>query len=215
MNNPVSSVGRYVLGKLGLYPTFLLQRGWLAEVGWLRSARQGEPVARDGGPLPWMTYPALRFLEARLSKSMEVFEFGSGNSTLWWAERVGRVTSCEHDAQWFERTRARLPANASVSHYPLEADGDYCRAAETTQKEFDIVVIDGRDRVNCARHSLSVLGPESVIVWDNSDRPEFREGLDLLRPHGFRNRDLEGLRPVNPYVWMTSILYRDENCLSI
>jgi len=47
-----------------------------------------------------MTYPAIRFLERRLSNSLEVFEFGSGNSTLWWAERVSRIDSCEHDAQW-------------------------------------------------------------------------------------------------------------------
>jgi hypothetical protein len=172
-------------------------------------------VTRDGAPLPWITYPALRFLEPRLSRSMEVFEFGSGNSTLWWAERVARVTSCEHDAQWFERTRARLPANASVSHYSLEPDGDYSRAAQAAQQDFDIVVIDGRDRVNCAKHSLSALKPAGVIVWDNSDRSEFREGLDLLTPLGFRSLDFEGLGPVNSYVWMTSILYRDVNCFSI
>ena len=76
-------------------------------------------------------------------------------------------------------TPSRRSANASVSHYPLEADGDYCRAAETTQQEFAIVVIDGRDRVNCARHSLSALESAGVIVW------------------------------------ITSILYRDENCLPI
>ena len=118
-------IRRFVLQKLGLYPTFLLYRGWLDEVGWVRTSLKGEPMTRDGKPLPWMTYPAIRFLEARLSRSMEVFEFGAGNSTLWWAERVDRIDSCEHDAKWYERIRARMPSNASVTHCPLETDGDY------------------------------------------------------------------------------------------
>jgi len=97
----------------------------------------------------------------------------------------------------------------------LEPDGDYCRAAEATQSKYDIVVIDGRDRVNCAKRSLDSLKPAGVFIWDNSDRPEFEEGLRALIPRGFRSLDFEGLGPVNPYTWMTSILYRDQNCLGI
>jgi hypothetical protein len=208
-------IRRYVLQKLGLYPTFLLYRGWLREVGWVRTSLEGEPTTLEGKPLPWMTYPAIRFLERRLSNSLEVFEFGSGNSTLWWAERVSRIDSCEHDAQWYEKTRAGLPRNASLTHLLLEPDGDYCRAAEATQSKYDIVVIDGRDRVNCAKRSLDSLKPAGVFIWDNSDRPEFAEGLRAMTPHGFRSLDFEGLGPVNPYTWMTSILYRDQNCLGI
>jgi hypothetical protein len=208
-------IRRYVLQKLGLYPTFLLYRGWLTEVGWVKTSLVREPVTRDGKPVPWMTYPAIRFLESRLSKSMEVFEFGAGNSTLWWADRVDRVDSCEHDAQWYVRTQARLPGNASVTHRDLDTDGDYCRAVGATQRAYDIVVIDGRDRVNCAQQSLGALKPAGVLIWDNSDRPEFEEGLRLLTRHGFRSLDFEGLGPVNPYPWMTSILYRSENCLGI
>ena len=208
-------IRRLVLQKLGLYPMFLLYRGWLTEVGWVKTCRVREPVTREGYPLPWMTYPAIRFLEGRLSKSMTVFEFGSGNSTLWWAERVERVDSCEHDAQWYARTQERLPRNASVTHRSLDTDGNYCRAAEAMRRKNDIVVIDGRDRVNCAKQSLGVLKPAGVLIWDNSDRPEFEEGLQLLTRQGFRSLDFEGLGPVNPYAWMTSILSRPENCLEI
>jgi hypothetical protein len=211
----IRMIRRYVLQKLGLYPTFLLYRGWLTENGWVRTSLERQPMTREGRPLPWMTYPAIGFLEGRLSKSMEVFEFGAGNSTLWWAERVGRIDACEHDPGWYEATRARLASNASLIHHPLEPDGDYCRAAEATRSEYDLVVIDGRDRVNCARHSLAALKPAGVFVWDNSDRPEFEEGLRIVKPLGFRTLDFEGLGPVNPYPWRTSILYRDGNCLGI
>ena len=208
-------IHRFVLQKLGLYPTYLLYRGWLTDVGWVRTSLKREPATRDGTPIPWMTYPAIRFLEGRLSKSMEVFEFGAGNSTLWWADRVGRIDACEHDAHWYETTRARLPSNASLIHHLLEPDGDYCRAAGATHSKYDIVVIDGRDRVNCARHSLTALKAAGVFIWDNSDRPEFDEGMQVMASHGFRCLDFEGLGPVNPYTWRTSILYRDENCFGI
>ena len=206
---------RYVLQRLGLYPTFLLYRGWLSEVGWVKTSIPREPVTREGEPLPWMTYPAIRFLESRLSKSLVVFEFGAGNSTLWWADRVEQVDSCEHDPQWYMKTLARLPKNASVTHHVLDTDGDYCRAVEATQRKYDIVIIDGRDRVNCAKRCVGALKPSGVVIWDNSDRPEFEVGFQILAREGFRSLDFEGLGPVNPYPWSTSILYRDENCLGI
>ena len=81
--------------------------------------------------------------------------------------------------------------------------------------EFDCVVIDGRDRVNCARHALGALTAGGVIVWDNSDRDCYQEGFDFLRDHGFRRIDFWGLGPINAYPWCTSIFYRDGNCLGL
>lgn len=211
----LQSLGRGVLQRVGLYPVFLLYRGYLSEVGWTRSSESREPATSDGEPLPWITYPALRFLEPRLSGSMSVFEYGAGNSTLWWAARVASVESCEHDREWFERTRERLPSNARVTHHALETDGAYSRAAVASGRRYDIIVIDGRDRIHCARNCLPALEDNGVILWDNSEQDEYREGLDLLRARGFRELPFEGLGPVNPYVWRTSIFYRDDNCLGL
>lgn len=215
MANPLQPIARLVLRALGWYPLFLLRQGYLRDVGWLRSTRSREPQSKDGAPLPWITYPALRFLEPRLSSSMEVFEYGSGNSTLWWAERVGSVEACEHDPEWFEKTRVRLPANARVIHRELGPGGSYTSAAAASERSFDIIVIDGRERLECAKRCLPALKERGVIVWDNSEREEFREGLEFLSAHDFRQLTFEGLGPVNPYVWRTSILYRRDNCLGI
>ena len=80
--------------------------------GWLRSFRVGRPVDVAGNPVPWIAYPAIRFLETRVGADLKVFEYGAGNSTLWWAKRVARVISCESDAAWAEEVRASLPGNA-------------------------------------------------------------------------------------------------------
>lgn len=34
-----------------------------------------------------------------------VFEYGSGNSTLWWQAHAGEVVSVEHDRPWFEHAK--------------------------------------------------------------------------------------------------------------
>jgi hypothetical protein len=193
----------------------LRRESYLRGIGWFRSARTGEAVDASGAPLPWFTYPAIHFLAGRVRPEMTVFEYGSGGSTLWWAQRVARVVSCEHDAQWYERTRLRVPVNVELHSIPLESDGVYAAKVGEYPAEFDVVVIDGRDRVRCARNSLGALRPGGVVVWDNSDRPEYAEGYDFLRVHGYRRLDFEGMGPINTYSWSTSIFYREDNCLGL
>lgn len=71
--------------------------GYLIQVGWFKSRKTGSPVGKDDEPIPWMTYPFIDFIEPRLNKNLIVFEFGSGNSTLFFSKRTGRVVSVDHD----------------------------------------------------------------------------------------------------------------------
>ena len=193
----------------------LRKRGYLFEMGWLESHRQKAAVDLEGRPIPWITYPSLTFLENRVRKEFVVFEWGSGNSTLWWANRVKRVMSCEHDRVWYEKMKNLLPTNAELSHIALTEGEEYARAILKHVDEFDIVVIDGRDRVNCAKNVLSALKSSGVIVWDNGDRPAYQDGYDFLASNGFRRIDFYGPGPVNLYSWSTTIFYGDGNCLGL
>ncbi len=51
--------------------------------GWFKSALSGMPQDVHGEPLPWYTYAAIAFLAPRVSQNWCVFEYGSGQSTLW------------------------------------------------------------------------------------------------------------------------------------
>ncbi len=100
----------FILKKLGLLSLYSLRRsGYLFDKGWFQSFRAKASVDRSGRPIPWMTYAFLDFLEPRLRGDFDVFEFGSGNSTHWWAARVRAVSSCEHDAEWFARVSEGVP----------------------------------------------------------------------------------------------------------
>jgi predicted O-methyltransferase YrrM len=172
-------------------------------------------VDRNSDPVPWITYPAIDFLEPRLRPEMSVFEFGSGNSTLWWAARVSKVTAVEHNASWAAEIGGQMPDTVDLHHVPLERGGDYCRFAQQTGERYDVIVVDGRDRVNCAVHSVGSLTDDGVIVWDNTERSRYRKGLDALAKQGFRRLPLRGPSPINTWASETSILYRSANCLGI
>jgi hypothetical protein len=188
---------------------------YLVECGWIESRRRRESVDRDGRPIPWITYPAMAFLERRVGDTMEVFEFGSGNSTLWWAERVRHISAVEHDEAWAARVATQAPANADVSHVPLDANGEYSRSAQRSQRQYHIVVVDGRDRVNCAVASISCLREDGVVIWDNTERRRYASGLATLMERGFRRIEFRGPSPIGNWASETSILYRTGNCLGI
>jgi SAM-dependent methyltransferase len=216
MRSLIRKAGHRALEAMGLYVWYsLATRGPLKEDGWLRSFAQGEPVDAAGRPLPWLTYAAIELLGRRVRPEMSVFEYGCGNSTLWWAARVREVIACEHDPAWVERVRARAPGNVTLRQVPLEYGGDYCRTVAAYPGRFDIVVIDGRDRVNCATHAVAALKPDGVIVWDNSDREEYRAGYEHLARAGFHKIEFVGLLPMINDKCETGVFYRDANCLGL
>lgn len=195
---------------LAVADQLLRPQGFLQASGWLESYRRKVPVSKDG-PLPWFTYAAIAFLQGRIGPDLTVFEYGAGYSTLWWASRVARVASCENDRAWYERMLTQCPANVTLFHEP-RGESYWRKAAELSS---DVIVIDGRDRVECAKACLPGLRQGGVIVWDNSDRDRYTKGFDYLKGEGFRRLDFYGMGPVNFTPWLTSVFYRPDNCLGI
>ena len=187
----------------------------LEEIGWLKSTELGIPVDKHGKPLPWYTYPIICFLEKRVKPWMRIFEYGSGNSTLWWSELVSSVISIEHNRTWFDKMKKSIPANVDYRYCELIDGGNYCKVVSEYGHSFDIIIIDGRDRINCAKNALSALAKNGIIIWDNSDRDEYLEGYNYLIKKDFKRLDFLGYGPINTYSWCTSIFYRDDNWFGI
>ena len=193
----------------------LRAHGDLKARGWFRSFVTRRPVNANGEPLPWFTYGAISFLERRMDPSWRVFEYGSGHSTLWWAAHTRQVVAAEHHAGWVDEMRAKAPANATIVHRPLSEGLSYPDAPNLEGGGFDIIVIDGRERVWCAERCLDALRPGGVIVWDNSERERYAPGLQALADAGFRSVDFDGMGPINTYGWRTTVLYRDDNVVGL
>ncbi len=189
--------------------------GYLKEIGWVDSFRHQMPIDKEGHPLPWATYGFIDFISGRLNGTMDIFEFGSGNSTLWYAAKVHTVTSVEHDDCWFEKIKNNMPENVSIHHQDLVYGEEYCSYSNNLDKKFDIVIVDGRDRVNCIKNAIYSIHTKGVIVLDDSERESYKDGIIFLQNKGFRRIDFWGIAPGLFYKKNTTVFYKIDNCLGI
>jgi hypothetical protein len=136
------------------------QASYLYATGWMQSYKARRPLDGDGAPIPWVNFCVVGLLKERLTRDLSVFEFGSGYSTWFYADRAGTVTSVEYDKRWFEFVKAHVPANAAVFFKEGDTDGEYCRAILSSGAQYDVVVVDGTDRANCLKRSLEALSPK-------------------------------------------------------
>lgn len=174
-----------------------------------------KPINKDGKPIPWMNFPVVKFLEERLNDDLIVFEFGSGYSTYFYAKKVMAVTSVEYDEDWLHLIKSDMPENVNLIYKEKDIDGDYCRVIGITNKQYDVVIIDGRDRVNCVKQSIPALSSKGIILLDDSHRERYKEGIEFAKQLGFRALEIEGLKATGSVINRSTILYRTDNCLGI
>lgn len=118
---------------------------------------------------PWISYDAQRLLAAFLREEPRtVLEFGSGQSTHWYAARAKALISIENDREWFAIVERQLAGMPNVS-YRLAADRASYSSPDVA-RPFDLVMIDGAWRDDCARFALECVAPDGVIYLDNSDK---------------------------------------------
>lgn len=194
---------------------FYLPKSYLRKKGWFKSWRAWSSIDSEGQAIPWLTYPCINFLEKRINSNMNIFEYGSGNSTLWWARQVKQVVSCEHESKWYRKMKELIKHSNNVKLFCVNLDSGYSKKISEYKSYFDIAVLDGRERVECAYNTIEALKDDGVIVWDNSDRIKYHEGFEYLKSKGFKRLELEGLGPLNFRGSQTSIFYRKNNCLGI
>lgn len=190
-------------------------KGYLNSIGWFTAFDQKQAVDGKGKALPWVTYSFIDFIKERIAKTQHIFEYGSGSSTIFYAERAGKVTSVEHDKGWFDKVKGTSPANAEMIFCELHRDGEYARKAMLLDKKFDIIIVDGRDRVNCCKYSLEALSPDGVIILDDSEREVYQPARTLLKENGFKEISFSGISPGLFYEKSTSVFYKASNCLGI
>jgi SAM-dependent methyltransferase len=188
---------------------------YLYDIGWTNSIITGNVVDAANNPLPWVTYPFVQFIGERLSNSLDVFEFGSGNSTLYYASKVGRVTSIDHDKFWYDKIKSSMPSNVNLFYCELVDGGDYCDYAVKSKKQYDIIIVDGMERVDCCINNVDALKPSGVVIIDDTERDEYDKATAFLKEKGFKRLDFWGTAPTVYYLKCTTIFYRDDNCLGI
>lgn len=179
------------------------------------SLKESKPIDANGNPIPWMNFTIIKILEDRLTNDLNIFEYGSGYSTNFYAQKVKAVTSVEYDEEWLEVIRPMVPDHVKLIFRTQDVDSEYCRSICSTDEKYDVVIVDGRDRVNCIKQSIASLSPSGVILLDDSQRNSYQEGINFALTNGFKALNFEGLKATGSGIDRTTIFYREGNCLNI
>lgn len=194
---------------------FTSKNSYLRTKGYLKSAFHSSPLNNEGMPLPWMNYSIIRMFEQRLTKDMRIFEYGSGYSTLFFSDHVLQVCSVEHDKSWYKTMSNRVPSNATIIHKELSDVEAYCGSVHNFEGTFDVIVIDGRERVKSVISCIAKLSPRGIVILDDSERERYAYAFEFMKELGFNSLDFEGLKPGGHRNVVSTVFYKSNNCLCI
>lgn len=180
------------------------------EEGHLATIKKQECMDSDGNPLPWYTYPAIDYLKQIDFSDKEVFEYGCGSSTLYWASRSKRVVAVEDDSGWFLKMEEIVPVNVEL-HLIHDRQTYINAVADFSHGEgnkFDVIVVDGSWRNDAALVAVEYLKEDGLIILDNADW--YPNTLQMLVASGLTRVDMIGFGPINPYKWDTALFLAEK-----
>lgn len=182
----------------------------LTDYGLGLSIERKASIDCNGRALPWYTLPAIEFLKTLDYKDKNIYEFGCGNSSLFWSQRANSVTGVEDNAQWYEFCRRNSPDNVTLSLQP-EKSG-YVNHIRETQRQYDVIVIDGKWRYECCQSAITSLAADGCIILDNSDRAqeyiEYQNAIEFLNHQQLLQVDFTGFSTGASFVTTTSVFFR-------
>jgi SAM-dependent methyltransferase len=176
------------------------------KAGWIKSFMEGFSQDGTGDAVPWMTYPAIEFLQKNISKKTSVFEFGCGSSTLFFQKYSYRTFSLETNKNWFKIITQKL-SNIAMGQWNenyFSNQNSLCGAeifllenayqnpnyyhflANNFQhRQFDIILIDSLHRKQCVLNSIEFLKPNGLLIVDDFERKNYHKIAQYLEKQGF------------------------------
>lgn len=154
--------------------------------------------------IPFLTNRAIDYMESVIRPEFNIFEWGAGGSTLWFARRAAKIVSVEHQRAWYDKIMQRLIdeniKNVELLSIPHRPPEQYARAILQYPAEyFSLLLIDGRERVRCIEQATDRIRLGGYLVLDNTERPRYDPGIVLL--DGWERLDFK-------HGWTTSIFVK-------
>lgn len=137
---------------------------------------------RCGLILPWYTFGCLEYLQDLNYNDWDVFEWGGGCSTVWYAYNCKNVDTLEHDECWATEIMDYLDINKKINYsmkvieVPPSANTDhpnktdYLEYIKSLNKQYDTIVIDGSYRDEAIPVSIECLKPGGHLIFDNFEQ---------------------------------------------
>ena len=120
---------------------------------------------------PWLTRQSVHILADLLQDTDTGLEFGSGRSTIWFAQRTSRVISIEHDFKWYQSVGQKiqdLNLESKIDYRYCDNIADYVGQIDSLEdNSIDYCLIDGKARDECTLKVLPKLKHEGILIIDN------------------------------------------------
>lgn len=143
-----------------------------------------EPIRIRGRP--WLKPDVVDCVGSLMGIDSEVLETGAGGSTFWFASRVRRIVSYEHDRDWYKTVNAKIIKDG-VKNIELIFDKKYPKEGiKRPGESFDLMLVDGRGRVKTVKTAHRLLKLGGHLVLDDSTRKRYRSAIDFLDGIGWK-----------------------------
>jgi predicted O-methyltransferase YrrM len=161
--------------------------------------------------VPWIGCAAVAELDRLIGagpRPFDIFEWGSGGSTIWFAmKQVGRVVTVEHNPAWHQQIleaaqlrgltieahlRPAVPCPGcrhSAGHPASAPDMDFS-AYVAIEGSYDLILVDGRARVMCFRNAVEHLRPGGYLVLHDSERQCYAECRQIAASSSLAVREI-------------------------
>jgi hypothetical protein len=133
---------------------------------------------------PWLTESSVLLLDTYLNQDDIGIEWGSGRSTVWFAERVKKLISIESDKQWYDSVNKNLKEKhveqkvtyfyipVSIPQNNAPESHPYADVIETgvNDESLDFALVDGKIRITCMEKVIRKIKPGGILILDNAER---------------------------------------------
>jgi len=171
-----------------------------------------------------MAISALRWLNENLDHKDTLFEWGTGDSTFWYAERVRKlysVTDSVATASWvrdeifvreFQNTEIIL-ANKDAEDQegyivePGKSMKRYCHSIERfPTRSFDCIIIDGYKREKCLPLAMQSIKHAGVIIMTETNIPEHLDSMNQMLTHAIEFHHIKDVSTTQDKLTQTTIM---------
>lgn len=121
---------------------------------------------------PWLAYGAIIALEQIVEKSYSILEFGSGGSTVFFANRAKDVRSIETSPIWYDKVKAVMDEkhpNVSLSLNTMDTIRQFL--TNEPDGKYDLILVDSdplqTNRLEIATLAAAKLKSRGWVVLDN------------------------------------------------
>lgn len=122
----------------------------------------GRRIDPDNGLImPWYTSPCLEWMLTLDLKGKRVFEYGVGDSTLWFRQKGCFCLGVDLSYDWAAKVGA-ISTSSQIGYI-----NTLSKIVTSSKDFFDIIVIDGDYRDNCTGNALMFLNYGGYLIIDN------------------------------------------------